>query len=98
MQAPDAPELTVMFVVLGVVCALPLAGAIALVVMVIRGRMGGRSDGERRADNRALLAHTAAQPVEPPMGAPYGRLRVLAPWLLAVLAIVAVVALLAWPW
>ena len=92
MQAPDAPELAVMFVVLGVVCALPLAGAIALVVMVIWDRMGGRSDGERRADNRALLARTAAQAGEPTPGPSPPRWRTWAPWLLLALILLLAVA------
>jgi excisionase family DNA binding protein len=56
-----------------------------------------REVGELRAENRALVARTGAQTVEPTMGPVYGRLRVLTPWLLGLLAVVAAVGLLIVP-
>jgi hypothetical protein len=80
----DAPELGIMLVVLGVVCALPLAGAVALVVMLIRDRTRGRPNGERRADKRALLARTEARAPEPTRGESLmSRWRAHLPWLIA---------------
>ena len=44
MPTLGAPEILIIVAVLGVVCGLPLAGAIALVVLVIRDRRRGRFD------------------------------------------------------
>jgi hypothetical protein len=44
-----------------------------------------------------LEAPGAAQPVHPTVESRYGRLRVLAPWVLAILAVAALAVLGAWP-
>jgi hypothetical protein len=44
MPSLGAPELLVIVAVVGLLCGLPLAGAIALVVMLIRDRRRGGSD------------------------------------------------------
>jgi excisionase family DNA binding protein len=74
----------------------PIMARVAEQEATIRGQ--AEMIGELRAENRALTASTAPQSTEPTTDAFAARLRPLAPWLVAVLAIVAVVGLLAWRW
>jgi hypothetical protein len=97
VPALSAADLLVILVVGGVLGVLPLAGAIALVVMLIRDWRRGRSGSELRAENRALEARTAARDEKAPSELFPSRWRVWWPWLLGVLMLCAVAALLGWP-
>jgi len=70
-----------------------------LVIRELERETGRLSAALETAQERvtALEARTEAQPAETTMGPPLAHWRTLAPWLLAMLAIVAVVGLGAWP-